>query len=69
MATRGGKSAPSILDKVTKPASTQQTAPIPVGGKAPITVTPIQGDKPGQPQQIEVPVVPAPGAPAQQQKK
>src|SRR5579872_5174955 len=44
MATRGSKSAPSILDKVTKPASQQKAAPTPVapGGTVPITVTPTQ---------------------------
>ncbi len=71
MATRAGKAAPSILDKVTKPAAhdAEKTAPPPVGGTVPITATPINGDKPGQPQQIQVPVVPAPGTPAEQQKK
>ena len=65
LATRGGKSAPSLLDKAVKPAATQQkSAP---GKTAPVTVTPIQGGKAGQPQQIEVPVVPAP-TPAPQQK-
>src|SRR5215469_16088669 len=53
IATRGGGgSAPSILDKATKPASTTQPAPVP-GQTAPITVTPIQGGKAGEPQQVQ----------------
>ena len=66
LATRGGKSAPSLLDKAVKPAAAQQQKNAP-GKTAPITVTPIEGGKPGQPKQIEVPVVPAPN-PAPQQK-
>ena len=31
MATRGGKAAPSLLDKATKPASAQKSAPVPGG--------------------------------------
>src|ERR1700689_1790408 len=45
LATRGGKSAPSLLDKATKPASAQKAAPVPVGGTVPITATPMVGDK------------------------
>ena len=54
---RGGRGTPSLLDKATKPAATKQ-APIKPGQTAPITVTPIEGGQPGQPQQIQVPVVP-----------
>jgi preprotein translocase subunit SecG len=68
MATRGGKAAPSLLDKATKPASAQKSAPVPAGGTAPVTVTPIVGGKQGVPQTVEAPVVPAP-SPAPQQKK
>ena len=64
MATRGGRSSPSILDKAGKPAATQQKQAQP-GQTAPITVTPVQGGKEGQPQNILVPVVPPP---AQQQQ-
>src|SRR5215471_16221443 len=58
IATRGGGggSTPSLLDKATKPAATKQAPP--AGQTAPITVTPIQGGKAGEPQQIQVPVVP-----------
>ncbi|HYK61668.1 MAG TPA: preprotein translocase subunit SecG [Bryobacteraceae bacterium] len=59
LATRGGKSAPSILDKPGKPAATQQKQAQP-NQTAPITVTPVQGGKAGEPQNIQVPVVPAP---------
>jgi preprotein translocase subunit SecG len=59
IATRGGSgSSPSLLDKATKPAATKQ-APVQPGQTAPITVTPVEGGKQGQPQQIQVPVVPA----------
>jgi preprotein translocase subunit SecG len=59
LATRGGKSStPSLLDKAGKPAAAQQKqAP---NQTAPITVTPVQGGKNGEPQNIQVPVVPAP---------
>ena len=67
MATRGGKAAPSLLDKATKPASAQKAAPVPVGGTVPVTATPIVGGKQGAPQQIQVPVVPAP-TPAPEKK-
>jgi preprotein translocase subunit SecG len=67
MATRGGKAAPSLLDKATKPAA-QKSAPVPAGGTVPITATPTVGGKQGQPQQLQVPVVPLP-APAPQQQK
>jgi preprotein translocase subunit SecG len=67
IATRGGRSSsPSLLDKATKPAATKQ-APVQPGQTAPITVTPIQGGKQGEPQQVQVPVVPNP-APATQQQ-
>lgn len=62
IATRGGGggSTPSVLDKATKPTSTtKQAAPQP-GQTAPITVTPIQGGKAGEPQQIQVPISPTP---------
>lgn len=66
IATRGGRgSSPSLLDKATKPAATKQ-APAP-GQTAPVTVTPIQGGKSGEPQQIQVPVVPK-GQPATPQQ-
>src|SRR5579883_2978514 len=60
MATRGGRTAPSILDKAGKPAATQQKQG-PTGPTAPITVTPIQGGKAGQPQNIQAPVLPPGG--------
>ncbi|MBV8845614.1 MAG: preprotein translocase subunit SecG [Bryobacterales bacterium] len=67
IATRGGAgSTPSLLDKATKPAATKQAAP-PPGQTAPITVTPIQGGKAGEPQNIQVPVVPAPAGAQPQQ--
>jgi preprotein translocase subunit SecG len=67
IATRGGGgSSPSLLDKATKPAATKQ-APVQPGQTAPITVTPIQGGKAGEPQQVEVPVVPNPPATTPQQ--
>jgi preprotein translocase subunit SecG len=60
LATRGGKSsAPSILDKAGKPAAAQQKQAQP-NQTAPITVTPMQGGKSGEPQNVQVPVVPAP---------
>ena len=71
LATRaGGGAAPSILDKV-KPAATK-SAPatsqpqVPVGGTAPITVTPEVGGVKQAPQTINVPVVP-PGQAGKQQ--
>jgi preprotein translocase subunit SecG len=69
MATRGSKSAPSILDKVSRPAS-QKAAPTPVapGGTVPITVTPTQDGVKGAPTQLQVPVVPVPPQQAPQQK-
>jgi len=63
VATRGGKAAPSILDKVTKPAAAGKSAPatptqqLPVGGSAPITVTPEVGGEKQAPQQVQVPVL------------
>src|ERR1700747_3509572 len=39
LSTRGGKSAPSLLDKAVKPAAAQQQKSAP-GKTAPITVTP-----------------------------
>jgi preprotein translocase subunit SecG len=71
MATRGGKPAPTLLDKAVKPAATQQkAAPVQPGGTVPITVTPIDGGKAGTPQQVQVPVVPLPNqGQAPQQKK
>jgi preprotein translocase subunit SecG len=68
MATRGGRSSPSILDKAGKPAATQQKQAQP-GQTAPITVTPVQGGQPGQPQNIQVPVVPPPTQQQQAQPK
>ena len=67
MATRGSKSSPSILDKVSKPAA-QKGAPTPVapGGTVPITVTPTQDGVKGAPSQIQVPVVPVPQQAPQQ---
>jgi preprotein translocase subunit SecG len=71
LATRGGGvgASSSPLEKAAKPAATQskqskQASPQP-GQTVPIQVTPIQGNQPGQPQNIQVPVVPAP-PPAQQ---
>ncbi len=66
MVTRGGK-APSLLDKAAKPAAAQQKGGPAPGQTAPITVTPIQGGRAGQPQNIQVPVVPAPNPAPQQQ--
>jgi preprotein translocase subunit SecG len=62
MATRGSKSSPSILDKVSRPASQQKAAPTPVapGGTVPITVTPTQDGVKGTPAQVQAPVVPLP---------
>ena len=68
MATRGGRSSPSILDEAGKPAATQQKQPQP-GQTAPITVTPVQGGQAGQPQNIQVPVVPPPTQQQQPQPK
>ncbi len=69
MATRGSKSAPSILDKVSRPAS-QKAVPTPVapGGTVPITVTPTQDGVKGAPTQLQAPVVPVPPQQAPQQK-
>jgi len=78
LATKGGKSAPSILDKAKKPVATQtsgappqspQTLPLPgqPGQPGPITATPIQGGKAGQPVSIPVPAPKGP-APAPAQK-
>jgi preprotein translocase subunit SecG len=70
MATRQGTVAPSILDKIAKPAATQtapaagQPVPAP-GGTAPITVTPEVGGQKQAPQTINVPVLP----PGQMQKQ
>jgi preprotein translocase subunit SecG len=72
LATRaGGGAAPSILDKVGKPAATK-SAPAtsqpqaPVGGTTPITVTPEVGGVKQAPQTVNVPVVP-PGQAGKQQ--
>jgi preprotein translocase subunit SecG len=72
LATRaGGGASPSILDKVGKPAATK-SAPatsqpqVPVGGTAPITVTPEVGGVKQAPQTVNVPVVP-PGQAGKQQ--
>src|SRR5271170_1946204 len=60
MATRQGTVAPSILDKIAKPAATKavpaagQPAATP-GGMAPITVTPEVGGQKQAPQTINVP--------------
>jgi preprotein translocase subunit SecG len=67
MATRGGgvSAGSSPLEKAAKQGATQgatqskQALPQP-GQTVPITVTPIQGNQPGQPQNVQVPVVPAP---------
>jgi preprotein translocase subunit SecG len=60
----GGSSSP--LEKAAKPPATQSKQALPKPGETvPIQVTPIQGNQPGQPQNIQVPVVPAP-PPAQQ---
>jgi preprotein translocase subunit SecG len=63
MATRQGKAGPSILDKVTKPSSSQSAAPASgaqpkTGTTTPITVTPEVGGQKQAPQQVVVPVVP-----------
>ena len=69
MATRQGTVAPSILDKLPKPAATKGAPatgqPVPVGGTAPITVTPEVGGQKQAPQTIQVPVLP----PSQTQKQ
>ena len=68
LATRGAKSAPSLLDKAKKPAATStQKSGAPQGQTAPITVTPQTGGQKGQTQTIPVPVQGTP--PAEQQKK
>ena len=83
MATRAGKSSPSILDKLSKPVQTAPVQTAPTGGQpvappvapgqtAPITVTPEVGGQKQAPQQIQVPVLPpgeASKGPQQQQKK
>jgi preprotein translocase subunit SecG len=73
MATRQGKVAPSLLDKVSKPAATQTaptTTPTPApGGLAPITVTPEVGGKKQAPQTIQVPVLPPEQVQKQTQQK
>ena len=67
LATRGGK-APTLLDKAAKPPASQTKAPAPQPGQtAPITVTPIQGGKAGEPQNVQVPVVPLPPKASPQQ--
>jgi preprotein translocase subunit SecG len=65
MATRAGKVAPSVLDKI-KPAATQ-TAPVTTappagapGQSAPIVVTPEVGGVKQAPQNVQVPVLPPP---------
>jgi preprotein translocase subunit SecG len=72
MATRQGKIAPSLLDKVAKPAATQ-TAPAtgqaPTSGTAPITVTPEVGGQKQAPQTIQVPVLPPNQVQKQQQQQ
>jgi preprotein translocase subunit SecG len=71
MATRGGGSTPSVLEKATKPQpANQQKAVTPQpGSSVPITVTPVDGNgKLGEPQQVNAPVVPVPQG-QQQQKK
>jgi preprotein translocase subunit SecG len=77
MATRQGKVAPSLLDKVAKPAATQTAPPAagqpatapPPGGLAPITVTPEVGGQKQAPQTIQVPVLPPDQVKQPQQKK
>lgn len=72
LATRGGGvgASSSPLDKAAKQGATQSKQALPQPGQTvPITVTPIQGGQKGQPQNIQVPVVPTPPAqqtPAQQ---
>ncbi len=74
LATRaGGGAAPSILDKVGKPAATksapvtsQPAAPPAPAGTAPITVTPEVGGVKQAPQTVNVPVLP-PGQVGKQQ--
>lgn len=71
LATRGSSGTPSLLDKATKPAAAQQQKSAPAtkpGQTAPITVTPNVGGKQGQPQTVNVPVVPAGQTPQQQQQ-
>ena len=74
MATKGGKSAPSILDKAKKPVAAQKSgAPQPgqpaAGQPGPLTATPVQGGQAGQPITIPVPAAPPAGsAPAPAQK-
>jgi preprotein translocase subunit SecG len=66
MATRNGRStAPSLLDKASKPAAgapaaQQKGAPPQPGQTAPVQVTPQQGPDAGKPQNLNVPVVPLP---------
>ena len=78
-ATRGGSATPSILDRVSKPATgTQPSAPAPKPGTIPITVTPSVGGEKGAPQTVQVqvqnpppgqaPTLPAEKGPAGKQK-
>lgn len=63
MATRSGSGAsapPSLLDKVTQPAT--QTAQPQPGQTVPITATPQMGDVKGAPQTVNAPVIPDPKA-------
>jgi preprotein translocase subunit SecG len=75
MATRQGKVAPSLLDKLAKPAATQtvpatgQPAAPPTSGTAPITVTPEVGGKKQAPQTVEVPILPPGQVQKQQEQK
>jgi preprotein translocase subunit SecG len=66
LATRGGgvgAAGSSPLEKAAKQGATQgatqpkQASPAQPGQTVPIQVTPIQGNQPGQPQNIQVPVV------------
>jgi preprotein translocase subunit SecG len=55
-ATRNSGAAPSLLDKATTPATTQQKAPAQPPQTVPITVTPSVGGEKGQTQTIPMPV-------------
>jgi preprotein translocase subunit SecG len=60
IATRGGKGAPSVLDKAKSAPAQPKGIPQP-GSTVPLTMTPIgpNGEK-GTPQTVPTPVVPAP---------
>jgi preprotein translocase subunit SecG len=61
ISTRGGKGAPSVLDKAKTAPTQQQKGVPPPGSTVPLTLTPVgpNGEK-GPSQTVPTPVVPAP---------